>query len=133
MWTSDYFSAFLALIICLPSSTAIPSRSLPRTLAGAHQGRSTTNSTFDYVVVGGGNAGLVLAARLSENPSIRVAVIEAGGFYEDAIGNGSQLSIPAQAVLWDGKNISDTNPNVDWGFGTVPQAVGSHRVLGFMF
>ena len=35
--------------------------------------------TFDVVVVGGGSAGAVVAARLSEDPSCRVALIEAGG------------------------------------------------------
>jgi choline dehydrogenase len=33
---------------------------------------------FDYLIAGGGTAGLALAARLSENPKIHVGVIEAG-------------------------------------------------------
>ena len=33
---------------------------------------------YDYVIVGGGTAGLAVAARLSENPDVKVGVIEAG-------------------------------------------------------
>lgn len=33
---------------------------------------------YDYVVVGGGTAGLCVAARLTENPEVSVAVLEAG-------------------------------------------------------
>ena len=39
--------------------------------------------TFDYVIVGAGSAGCTLAYRLSEDPEIRVLVLEAGRRYED--------------------------------------------------
>lgn len=80
-----------------------------------------TNSCFskDYIVVGGGNAGLTVAARLAENAS--VAVIEAGGFYE--IGNSNLSQIPFDDVWFAGKDRTDYNPLIDWGFVTTPQAV----------
>ena len=37
-----------------------------------------TKKSFDFVVVGAGSAGCAVASRLSENPNIRVALIEAG-------------------------------------------------------
>ncbi|KAI9785088.1 MAG: hypothetical protein M1816_000499, partial [Peltula sp. TS41687] len=87
------------------------------------------NQSFDYVVVGGGTAGLTIAARLAEDPSTSVAVIEAGGFYENV--ENSRLSIPANDVSWIGKDPTDTNPLVDWGFVTTPQAGALNTTLHY--
>lgn len=46
------------------------------------------NTTYDYVVIGGGTAGLTIAARLAEDSDVSVAVVEAGGFYQQDNGNG---------------------------------------------
>jgi choline dehydrogenase-like flavoprotein len=65
---------------------------------------------FDYIIVGGGSAGCVLAARLTENPGINVALLEAG-----APDKGALMHCPAgQAVLM---KKGDAN----WKFETTEQ------------
>ena len=64
-------------------------------LIGSHFGIPDVAVTYDYVVIGGGTAGLVMARRLAANSSFTVAVIEAGGFYE--FDNGNYSEIPAFA------------------------------------
>ena len=82
--------------------------------------------SFDYVIIGGGTAGLVMAARLAESRNNTVAVIEAGGYYENnAMGNLSV--IPADDVYYAGSSPSDTDPMIDWGFVTTPQVVSGSQ------
>ncbi|CAO1600442.1 hypothetical protein XANCAGTX0491_004131 [Xanthoria calcicola] len=77
------------------------------------------DNTFDYVVVGAGTAGLTLAARLAEGSSYSVAVIEAGGYYEED--NGNVSVVPGYATQFSGTDPTNIQPLVDWGFVTVPQ------------
>ncbi len=68
--------------------------------------------TFDYVIVGGGSAGCVLAARLSEDPATTVCLLEAGGGGESLL-----LRVPVGAVAMV-PGIGKIN---NWAFKTVPQ------------
>ncbi|KAL9090013.1 MAG: hypothetical protein Q9165_005543 [Trypethelium subeluteriae] len=91
-------------------------------LLGTAFGSPGTNATFDYVVVGGGTAGLTLATRLSANKSLSVAIIEAGGFYE--IDNGNYSTVPGYYGYYTGASPNNTQPLIDWGLVTTPQHVG---------
>ncbi|KAJ8508967.1 hypothetical protein ONZ45_g8799 [Pleurotus djamor] len=71
--------------------------------------------TFDYIIAGGGTAGLVVAARLSEDPTVTVLVIEAG----PANLNDEMIRIPAQYGAHFGKpsydwNLETGNPGWNW-------------------
>lgn len=90
-------------------------------LLGTSFGVLGQNHTFDYVVVGGGMAGLALASRLAEDPSVTIGVVEAGTFYEMSNGNNSE--IPGMDIQNVGKDKDDWLPGNDWGFITAPQQV----------
>ncbi len=47
-------------------------------MASTTQYDQADSKVFDYVIIGGGTAGLTIAARLTEDPAIQVAVLEAG-------------------------------------------------------
>jgi FAD dependent oxidoreductase len=90
-------------------------------LSGSHFGIPGLPAAFDYVVIGGGTAGLAVARRLAANASVTVAVIEAGDFYEFSNGNLSQ--IPAYASKFTGNDPTEKNPYLDWYHYTEPQPV----------
>lgn len=77
-----------------------------------------SESSYDYVIIGGGTAGLVLANRLSEDPGVSVAVIEAGG-HADA---DPRVAIPATFFNMFGSEL-------DWAFVTEPQVCSRRTCL----
>ena len=71
--------------------------------------------SFDYVIVGGGSAGCVLANRLSEDPSTRVLVLEAGRSdypWDVYIHMPAALSFPIGNRLYDWKYESEPEPHM---------------------
>ncbi len=67
------------------------------------------STNYDYVIVGAGSAGCMLAARLSEDPSVRVLLLEAGG-------KDSALKIKIPAAF-----PQQFHTKLDWDFATEPE------------
>ena len=89
----------------LPLATILLLRQLDHTFIVS---RGSWESHYDYIVIGAGSAGSVMASRLSENPNARVLLLEAGGS-ESLI---SEIPIGAISV--------QTTP-IDWKYWTEPQ------------
>ncbi|KAM0809465.1 putative Glucose oxidase [Seiridium cardinale] len=76
--------------------------------------------SFDYVIIGGGTSGLVIANRLSEDPSVTVAVIEAGPDARDY----------PNVTRIDNHDLSYINASIDWQYYSVPQeGLGGRSIL----
>jgi len=75
--------------------------------------------SFDYVIVGAGAAGCVVAHRLSEDPQVRVLLLEAGPPDKSPL-----IHMPAGFAKLTGKNVN-------WCFKTVPQKHLNHREMHY--
>ncbi|KAF8434087.1 alcohol oxidase [Boletus edulis BED1] len=73
------------------------------------------NQEFDFIVIGGGTAGLVLATRLSEAP-VSVLVLEAGGAHLDD-----------PVLLHPFQMLAQESPKYNWRFQTVPQTFSANQ------
>ena len=72
---------------------------------------------FDFIIVGAGSAGSVLAKRLSEDPKINVLLLEAGGS-----DNHLTIKLPSTFNL-------NFNQEQDWGYDSVPQPNKSNYTI----
>ena len=72
---------------------------------------------YDYIVVGSGSSGAVVASRLSEDPNVSVLLLEAGADDDDV----KEVSIPAAASLLQ-------RTEIDWQFRTTQQRGTQNRI-----
>jgi choline dehydrogenase-like flavoprotein len=78
----------------------------------------TAAREFDYLIVGAGTAGCVLAARLSEDPDVQVCLIEAGP-------RDTHPAIQVPALV----GVAISRPTLNWRFMTEPQANLDNRQI----
>ncbi|KAF9634904.1 alcohol oxidase [Lasiodiplodia theobromae] len=111
---------FSSVSLLVAGSNALPAL-LPR--AGDNTSfASPGNASYDYVIVGGGTAGLTVAARLAEDAGTTVAIIEAGDVAENVHANISKVPGYGYKVSIEG---------LDWGFETTAQAGAGGRQLAY--
>jgi len=87
-------------------------------LLNSTQALSFLSHRYDYIVLGGGTAGLTLATRLSSDPSLTVGVLEAG-----------ELQIDNPLVYIPGVYGQALGGELDWNFTTVPQEHVNNRSI----
>jgi choline dehydrogenase len=85
----------------------------------------TTVGDADYIIVGAGSAGGVLAGRLSENPDNRVLLLEAGGTDRTRF-----CTVPGMISMIH--TVPQIKKKFDWGYYTAPQQHGANRRIPYV-
>lgn len=109
----DRMLLLLSLLLAAVFTAGIPhnQRILPDTGAKKSNGIPGIDASYEYVVVGGGTAGVTVAARLAEK-NFRVALVEAGDNYQH---RSLTAFIPGADSLKVGASPA-INSAIDWGF-----------------
>ncbi|XP_062563726.1 neither inactivation nor afterpotential protein G-like [Armigeres subalbatus] len=81
-----------------------------------HDVSTLRNATYDFIIVGAGTAGCVLANRLSVNPNVTVLLVEAGDIF------GATSIVPLFSTAMQ-------QTSYDWAFRTTPQKYSSHGLI----
>lgn len=89
---------------------------LASTVLAAPSALHNITKDYDFLVVGGGTSGLVIANRLSEDPTVSVAIIEAGGSVFD---NENVTSISGYGKAF--------GTDIDWAYQSEAQAYAGNK------
>jgi choline dehydrogenase len=116
---------FIGDMLVLSAATVVSSPVLgekPKVIGSKRQ--RNPGSEYNFIIVGGGSAGAVLASRLTEKPDIRVLLLEAGAVYEP--GKYPELISNSNIVA------ANYDSRFDWGYNSIPGYIGHpvHAVHG---
>jgi choline dehydrogenase len=103
---------FIKVVGVAPMARALPQ--------GPQAASPTRPDHFDYIIVGAGSSGCVLANRLSADRSVRVLLLEAGGSVNDD-----------PAITTPGRWVSLLGSKYDWAYATEPDPATQNRRIAF--
>lgn len=123
-------------------ASTVTSSPFPHTPIRRYVDAKDLANSYDFVIIGGGLAGLVLASRLSEDSNHTVLVLEAGDsgeLVQSRIGTCHSTCLTIELLLT--KILSDTpgdayyaglvGSSYDWSYNTVPQPNAGNRALSW--